>query len=175
MATESGVRLCEWKIEDAAALAETINNEKVTANLRDGIPFPYTEKDGEEFINKTLSAEKDTQYGFSITFEGKVIGSIGVYRRENVHRLTAEIGYYIGEPYWGKGIITDAIKQMCEYVFKNTDIVRIFATPYSHNKASCRALEKAGFQLEGVMRCEAIKNGKMLDSMMYALIKPALI
>jgi len=172
VASASGICLQEWKIEDAADLANTISNEKVTANLRDGIPFPYTEKDANEFICKTLSAEENTQYAFSITFEGKVIGSIGVFRRENVHRLTAEIGYYIGEPYWGKGFMTDAIKQMCGYVFDNTDIVRIFATPYSRNKASCRTLEKAGFQLEGIMRCEAVKNGEMLDSMMYALIKP---
>ena len=166
-----GVHLRAWGTEDAPALTAAINNKKVLDNLRDGIPYPYTEKDAEEFIRATLATERDSRYAFAITYDGKVIGSIGVFRKENVHRLTAELGYYIAEPHWGKGIVTEAVKQICAYVFMNTDIVRIFAEPYAHNAASCRVLEKAGFQLEGTLRQNAIKNGQMTDMKMYAILK----
>jgi len=171
MAKELCVGLRPWAMEDAPYVAEAINNIKVLDNLRDGIAYPYTESDAEEFVSAMLDAEKDTQYTFAITYGGKVIGSIGVFRKENVHRLTAEMGYYIAEPYWGMGIMTEAVRQMCAYIFENTDIVRIFAEPYAHNEASCRVLEKAGFQLEGVLRQNAIKNGSILDMKMYAALK----
>ena len=166
------VNLREWTTEDATDLAAAINNKKVLDNLRDGIPFPYTEQDAVEFITAMLNAAKDNQYAFAITYDGKVIGSMGVFRKENVHRFTAEMGYYIAEPYWGKGIVTEAIKRMCAYIFEKTDIIRIFAEPYASNAASCRVLEKAGFQFEGVLRRNAVKNGQMMDMRMYAIIKP---
>ena len=135
------IDLREWRLEDAPDLAAAINNKRVQDNLRDGIPYPYTEKDAKEFISAMLSAKKDTQYAFAITCDGKAIGSIGVFRRDNVHRLTGELGYYIAEPYWGKGVMTEAVRQMRDYIFENTDIVRIFAEPYANNTASCRVLE----------------------------------
>lgn len=100
-----------------------------------------------------------------------MVGSIGVFRRENIHFRTAEIGYYIAESHWGKGIGTNALKQICQKVFETTDIVRIFAEPFSDNLASCHILEKAGFQREGTLRKNAIKNGQFKDMQMYALIK----
>ncbi|MDR0286812.1 MAG: GNAT family N-acetyltransferase [Clostridiales bacterium] len=165
------VHLREWKTDDAPDLADVINNRKVLDNLRDGIPYPYTEKDAAEFIAATLSAEKDTQYAFAICYDDKVVGSIGVFRKDNVHRYTAEMGYYIAEPYWGNGIMTEAVRQMCAYVFENTDIVRVFAEPYAHNNASCRVLEKAGFQFEGVLRQNAVKNGQFADMKRYSVIR----
>ena len=108
---------------------------------------------------------------FAVTVDDKVIGSIGVFRQGNIHRLTAELGYYISEEYWGNGIMTEAVKQICEYVFRNSDIIRIYAEPFSYNTASCRVLEKAGFQFEGLLRHNAIKNNKVIDMKMYSLIK----
>ena len=175
MVKELGVSLREWSMEDAADLKVAISNKKILDNLRDGIPYPYTEEDAEEFIHAALAAEKETQYSFAVTYDGKAIGSIGVFRKENVHRLTAELGYYIAEPYWGKGIMTEAVKQMCTYIFENTDIIRIFAEPYASNQASCRVLEKAGFQLEGTLRQNAVKNGQLVDMKMYAVLKPPVI
>jgi len=171
MVEEMNVQLCDWRIEDAPHLASSINNKKVMDNLRDGIPYPYSEQDAVEFLTASLGAEKDSQYSFAITCDGKVVGNIGVYRKLGVHRFTAELGYFIAETHWGKGIMTEAVRQMCAFIFENTDIVRIFAEPYAYNEASCRVLEKAGFRFEGTLRSNVIKSGKMLDMKMYALIK----
>jgi RimJ/RimL family protein N-acetyltransferase len=161
----------KWRIDDKSDLATNLNNLKVLNNLRDGLPYPYTENDAEDFIRAMLSADKDSTFAFAITLDDKVIGSIGVFRQDNIHYRTAEMGYYIGEPYWGNGYMTNAIKQVCEYVFKNTDIIRIFAEPFTYNIASCRALEKAGFQYEGTLKSNAVKCGNIVDMKMYALIR----
>lgn len=161
----------EWKMEDKAPLAKILNNQKILNNLRDGLPYPYTEKDAEEFITSVLSADKSKTFAFAITVNDMVIGSIGVFRCDNIHFQTAEMGYYLGEPYWGKGFATSAVKQICRYIFDNTDIIRIFAEPFAYNVASCTVLEKAGFQLEGILHSNAVKNGKVLDMKMYAFIK----
>lgn len=145
--------------------------KKVQDNLRDGIPYPYTEQDGVDFISAMLSADENDTFAFAITVDEKVIGSIGVYRQENIHRQTAELGYYIAEEYWDKGIMTEAIKQICQYVFQKSDILRIYAEPFAYNEASCRVLEKAGFQYEGTLRNNAVKNGKVIDMKMYSILK----
>lgn len=166
---ESKIR--EWQIEDAENLALVINNKKIQDNLRDGLPYPYTVEHAKEYITSMLSADKDEAYTFAITVDDLVIGSMGVFRCNNIHFRSAEMGYYIAESYWGKGIGTSAVKQTCRYIFENTDIIRIFAEPFAYNTASCHILEKAGFQCEGILRKNAIKNGVILDMKMYALIK----
>ena len=156
---------------DAADLARTISNKKVQDDLRDGLPYPYTEQDGAEYIQAMLSADENNTFAFAVTVDDKAIGSVSVFRQENIHRRAAELGYYIVEEYWGKGVMTEAVKQICKYVFENSDIVRIYAEPFAYNTASCRVLEKAGFTLEGVLKNNAFKNGKIIDMKMYALIK----
>jgi len=165
------VTIRKWKPEDARDLAEAINNKKVLDNLRDGVPYPYAEKDAAEFIGAMLAAAEDSQFAFAILLGEKVVGSIGVFRQENVHRFTGELGYYIAEPYWNRGVTTEAVRQICSYVFENTDIIRIFAQPFAFNQASCRVLEKAGFQYEGTLRQNAVKNGRVEDMRMYAVLK----
>lgn len=167
-------KIRKWKLSDAAALTVAISNKKILDNLRDGLPYPYTEKDGEDYISDMLSTNEDETFAFAITSDNKVIGSIGVFRQENIHRQTAELGYYISEEYWGKGIMTEAVKQICEYVFSNSDIIRIYAEPFAYNIASCRVLEKAGFQYEGTLRNNAVKNGKVIDMKMYSILKAEL-
>jgi len=164
-------KIREWQIKDAENLALAINNKKVQDNLREGIPYPYTVEDAKEYITSMLSADKDVTYAFAITVDDKAIGSIGVFRCNNIHFRTAEMGYYIAESYWGKGIGTNAVKQTCRYIFENTDILRVFAEPFACNTASCRILEKAGFQCEGILRKNAIKNEVILDMKMFAMIK----
>lgn len=161
----------QWVAGDACDLAVALNNRNIQDNLRDGLPLPYTEKDAMDYINSVLSAPENTQYAWAIHASGKAIGSIGIFRNENVHRLTAEMGYYVAEPYWGQGFASNAIKEASDFVFTNTDIVRVYAEPYAHNIGSCRALEKAGFLLEGVMKSNAIKNGKLVDMKLYARIR----
>ena len=126
----------KWKLTDAKDIAVALSNKKIQDNLRDGLPYPYSEQDGIDFISSMLSANEDETFAFAITLDDKAIGSIGVFRQQNIHRQTAEMGYYIAEEYWGKGIMTDAVKQICEYVFKNSDILRIYAEPFAYNTGS---------------------------------------
>ena len=165
------VRLRAWTLADAPALAKLINNKKVQDNLRDGLPFPYGEEDAKAFLSAVLASDPDQNLAFAIEADGELIGSISATRCANIHFRTAELGYYLGEPYWGKGFATEAVRQICDYIYRNTDIIRIFAEPFAYNAASCRVLEKAGFQLEGVLRSNAVKNGRVQDMNMYARIR----
>jgi ribosomal-protein-alanine N-acetyltransferase len=162
-----------WRREDAADLALALNNKNIQNNLRDGLPYPYTAADALDYINAMLGAARDTAYAFAITVDDRAVGSIGVFRRENIHARTAEMGYYVAQPYWGQGLGTAAVAQTCRYIFAKTDILRIFAEPFSYNAGSCRILEKNGFVCEGVMHSNAVKCGQILDMKLYALIRPA--
>jgi ribosomal-protein-alanine N-acetyltransferase len=156
---------------DAPDLARAINNKRVQDNLRDGLPYPYTVRDAEEYIAALLAADPNDVFAFAIVDGERVVGSISAFRQTNVHRRTAELGYYIAEPDWGRGIATDAVRQLCAQVFANSDILRIFAEPFVYNTASCRVLEKAGFAFEGTLCQNAVKNGRVLDMRMYALLR----
>lgn len=160
-----------WRMQDAASLVEILNNPRVQNNLRDGLPYPYTEKDAQDYIAAMLSSEKNNTFAFAICLQDKAIGSIGAFRGGNIHYRTAELGYYLGESYWGKGLGSSAVQQFCHYLFRNTDILRLFAEPFAHNLASCRILEKCGFQMEGILRRNAVKNGQILDMKLYALLR----
>lgn len=166
---EIGIRT--WRLSDAPELAQSIGNPAVQQNLRDGIPYPYTEEDARTFIREMLGADPNETFAFAITAEDRAVGSIGIYRQGNIHRQTAELGYYIAQPFWGRGIGTRAVQLACSYVFEHTDILRIFAEPFAYNAASCRVLEKAGFTLEGVLRKNAVKDGRVLDMKLYALVR----
>ncbi|MCI8735234.1 MAG: GNAT family N-acetyltransferase [Clostridia bacterium] len=168
------VNIRQWRLSDAEDLAEALNDPSVLNNLRDGLPYPYTVSDAEEFISAMLSANRNDVFAFAITADGKTVGSIGVFRQGNIHCRTAETGYYINRKFWGQGVATAAVRKACEYVFENSDIIRIFAEPFADNAASCRVLEKSGFTQEGVLKCNAVKNGKIMDMKMYSLIKPSL-
>lgn len=164
-------QLRKWKLSDAADLASALNNEKVLNYLRDGLPYPYTQKDAQHYINSILSSNPNETFAYAIDVDGKAVGSIGAFRQGNIHFRTAELGYYLAEEYWGKGIMTQAVKQLCQKLFAETDLLRIFAEPFAYNIGSRRVLEKAGFQLEGILKRNAVKNGSVLDMAMYALTK----
>ena len=160
-----------WSLDDATDLAAVISNPKVQANLRDGLPYPYTEQDAKDYISYILSADENDTFAFAIVADGRFIGSIGAFRQSNIHSQTAEIGYYIAEPYWGRGIMTNAVRQLCEYVFSHSNIIRLYAEPFAFNLGSCRVLEKAGFRYEGTLRSNAVKNGRVIDMKMYARLR----
>lgn len=164
-------RIRRWRIEDAEDLAAALNNENVLNNLRDGLPFPYTAEDGREYIKAMLAADRNEVFAFAVEYCGKAVGSIGIFRQGNIHFKTAELGYYIAEEFWGRGIATAAVKAACAHVFENSDIIRIYAEPFARNKASCRVLEKAGFVCEGTLKNNAVKCGKTEDMKMYALVR----
>lgn len=166
---ECGIR--SWQMEDAPDLTIAINNPNVQKNLRDGPPYPYTENDARDYISLMQSADPNSVFAFAITADNRCIGSIAFFRKENIHYRTAEIGYYIAEPFWGKGFGSSAVQQGCNYLFQSTDILRIFAEPFAYNTASCRILEKNGFVCEGILRSNAVKNGQLLDMKLYARIK----
>lgn len=163
--------LRKWAVADANQLAVALNNKKILDNLRDGLPFPYTIADAKGYIKAMQDSDANNTFAYAITDGDRVIGSIGVFRKDNIHFRTAELGYYIAEPDWGQGHGTRAVKQICELVFETTDIIRIFAEPFARNLGSCRILEKAGFQLEGLLRKNAIKNGQAEDMKLYALVR----
>jgi len=161
--------LREWQKEDAEGLALIADNKKIYDNLRDVFPHPYTLDDAKSYISFISKSQKDV--GLVIEVNGKLAGSIGAFFKEDVYRKNAEIGYYLGENYWRKGIMTKAIQSLTHYVFENYDVVRIYAEPFARNAGSRRALEKAGFILEGVLKKSVIKNNTIEDSCIYALVK----
>ncbi|MBP3486571.1 MAG: GNAT family N-acetyltransferase [Oscillospiraceae bacterium] len=164
--------LRKWRLSDAADLAAALSNKEILNNLRDGLPYPYTEQDAAAYITAMHSADENSTFAYAITVEGKVVGSIGAFRQGNIHARTAELGYYLARDYWGRGIMTDAIRRLCALIFDTTDILRIYAEPFAYNAGSCRALEKAGFAYEGTMKNSAVKNGKVVDMRLYALTRP---
>ena len=161
--------LRKWRLSDAKDLAAALSNERILRNLRDGLPFPYTEQDAHDYIAKMLSSDENSTFAYAITVDGRVVGSIGAFRQSNIHRQTAELGYYLAQAYWGRGIMTSAIRKLCRILFDTTDILRIYAEPFAYNTGSRRALEKAGFHYEGTMKNNAVKNGKILDMALYSL------
>lgn len=160
-----------WVLSDAQAIANALNNPNIQKNLRDGLPFPYTAADARDYISATLEAAPGSQYHWAITYRDQAIGSIGVFRKDNIHHRTAEMGYYLAQEYWGKGIMPHAVRMVCSELFATTDIIRIFAEPFAYNMASRRVLEKSGFTLEGTLRKNAVKDGVVIDMCMYSILR----
>ncbi len=164
--------LRKWEPEDAQTITKYANNPKIANHLRDGFPSPYTLADAEEFVESCIHADESRQFCRAVVINGEAVGSIGVFLKDDVYCKSAEIGYWLGEPFWWKGIMSCAIRQVCAEVFRlYPEIVRIYAQPYAINAASRRALEKAGFALEGLMKKSVYKNGRVMDSCMYALLR----
>ena len=167
--TDNNIKLRGFDFEDAVTIARLCDNPKIWNNLRDYVPSPYGLKDAEDFITHCLVEHPQTT--FAIEYEGELVGVIGLETQSDVYKLTAEIGYWIGEDYWNLGISTRAIRLISEYGFSQLGLVRIFAGVFDYNKASQRVLEKAGFHLEGVLRKALFKNNQIFDEYRYALIK----
>jgi len=159
----------DWKVDDAPAIVRHANNPKVAINLRDRFPHPYTLSDAESFLSRANSQEPRTS--FAIATASEPIGGIGLMLGRDVHYLTAELGYWLSELFWGNGIMTSALIAITEYGFREFGLNRIYAEPYASNSASMRVLEKAGFTFEGRLRASVVKNGKILDQCMFAKVR----
>ncbi len=165
-----GIVLRPWLINDAAQLALIADNKKIADNLRDGFPFPYSLQDAGNWLNIILPENLHPRF-FAITVDKQLVGSIGIVSKSNIYRKNIEIGYFLSEEFWGKGIATKAIKAATSYAFKDFDIVRVYAEPFADNPGSRRALEKAGFTLEAILKRNVITNGIIKDSCVYSVLK----
>jgi RimJ/RimL family protein N-acetyltransferase len=158
-----------FRMDDKEKLAQLANNKKLWDNLRDYIPYPYSLTDAEEYISFCTSQNPQTY--FAVEYNGEFVGSIGLILQTDVYRKSAEIGYWIGEPFWGKGIASKAVALIVDYGFQNLDIVRIFTGIFGFNIGSQRVLEKKGFIKEAVFKKEIYKNGIFSDEIQYAIWK----
>jgi RimJ/RimL family protein N-acetyltransferase len=165
-----GIILRPWSITDAPKLALIADNKKIADNLRDGFPYPYSLKDAKDWLNLILPENNPPRF-FAITIDKQLIGSIGIVAKTDIYRKNFEIGYFLSEEFWGKGITTRAIKAATSYAFRDFDVVRIYAEPFADNSASRRALEKSGFRLEATLKNNVIKNGIIKDSCIYSILR----
>ncbi len=163
--------LRQWQPEDAASIAIAANNKKIAANLRNVFPHPYTLANAQWYVNDCIAREGAGQLTRAIAVDGKAVGSIGIFIQQDVHEKSAELGYWLAEEYWGKGITTEAVRQICQLAFQQFDILRIYAEPFADNQGSRRVLEKAGFTCEGTLRNAVYKGNKIFSSCIYALLK----
>jgi RimJ/RimL family protein N-acetyltransferase len=165
-----GLILRPWSVHDSRELAVIADNKKVADNLRDGFPNPYSLKDAIDWLNIILQENNPPRF-FAIISDRQLVGSIGIVTKSDIYRKNFEIGYFLDEKHWGKGIATRAIKAATSYAFKDFDIVRIYAEPFADNPGSRRALEKAGYRLEATLHRNVIKNGIIKDSCIYSVLK----
>jgi len=161
--------LRSWEWRDRDAIVRHANNRKVSINLRDRFPYPYTERDARNWLDAVIGLEPETN--FAIDVAGEAVGGIGYTMQYDVGRRSAEIGYWLGEDFWGRGIATEALIAVTDHAFANHDLCRIFAHVFDWNQASARVLEKAGFAFEGRMRKSVTKEGQTIDQLMYAMIR----
>jgi ribosomal-protein-alanine N-acetyltransferase len=164
-----GFTLRGWKSGDAESLQKHADNTNITDFVMDRFPSPYTIDDAINWIE--MMQNQDPMVNFSIAIDGNVIGGIGLELRGDVYRKTALLGYWLGEEYWGRGIMPEAVKLITNYAFTHLDIIRLQAGILGNNPKSIRVLEKAGFIKEGVMKNGIIKNGVILDEHIYAFWK----
>jgi len=158
-----------WSFEDKSAVVKYANNRNIWLNLRDTFPHPYTERDADTYLQSVVDQHPETD--FAIATPEEAIGGIALKLKEDVSKKSAELGYWLGEPFWGRGIATAAVGTVVEYGFSHFDIVRIWAEVFEWNPASIRVLEKAGFLLEGRLRKSVFKDGKVIDKFIYAIVR----
>lgn len=166
----AGILIRSWEYGDRHALTELADNRRIWDNVRDYFPSPYTLRDAKAWIASQRG--KDPAESFAVVCDGLLAGAVGVFTRTDIYRCTAELGYWIGEPFWGRGVASEAVRLVTETAFaRDPALVRIFAEVYAHNTASQRVLEKNGFVLESRRRNAYIKNGRLGDDTVWVLFR----
>ena len=160
------IAIRNWKYEDLNSLVLHANNIKIWNNLRNYFPHPYTEEDGKAWLEKVVDALPAVN--MAIDVNGQAVGGIGLILNGDVYIKSAEIGYWLGEKFWNKGIITKALNQVVEIAFNEFNIERVFARPFGTNKASQKVLEKCGFEQEAILKKTIFKNGDYIDELIYS-------
>ena len=158
-----------WRKDDLRALLHHANNLNIAINLRDQFPNPYTRHDGIDFLDYAHTQEPECS--FAIEYGGEVVGGVGFQLGRDIARISAEMGYWLGEEFWGRGFATRAVTATSEWAFDNYKLTRVYAFVFAHNVASIRVLEKARFEREGLLRRSAIKNGVVIDQLLYAKVR----
>jgi [ribosomal protein S5]-alanine N-acetyltransferase len=161
-----------WTFDDAAGLAAGLNNRRVWLHLRDWVPHPYSIEDARNYLERVIPPQ--SEHAVCIEVDGAVGGGMSIRMGSGVHRRTAELGYWLAEPLWSRGIMTSAVRAFVPASMQSLGLDRIFATTYSNNPASARVLENAGFVFEGRLRKNAVKDEQVLDSLMYAWVREEL-
>ena len=169
LALQSGVIIRSWHESDAAAIQRYANNRKIWMNLRDLFPHPYTLENARAFLGHVLGETPATT--FAVATPSEAIGCIGLRLGRDVQRKNAELGYWLGEPFWGQGIMSEAVARFTPWAFGMFELQRIYAEPFATNDASARVLAKAGFVCEGRLRASIFKDGQQLDSFLYARVR----
>lgn len=144
-----GIILRKWRMEDAPDVARYADNENVARNLRDVFPHPYSLRDAETYLADCIAAGDEGRLCRALEADGRAVGSIGVFVGADVYSKSAELGYWLAEEYWGRGMMTQAVREICAEAFRRFGLARIYAEPFARNTGSRRVLEKAGFVLEG--------------------------
>lgn len=165
----NGFILRRWMKKDIKSLVENADNRNVWINLKDIFPSPYTKEDAHKWIEMTNKFPANTN--FAIVVNDKAVGGIGAHFHGDVYKKSAEIGYWIGENYWGKGIATEAVRRFVLFLFDNFEINRIFARVFGWNRSSARVLEKNGFKFEGKLANHVFKDGFYTDEIIFGLLK----
>jgi len=163
------ITLRNWKLTDAAALQHNADNPKISTNLFDRFPSPYTIEAAEAWVERWQ--DQDPIINFAITINDEVIGGIGLEFRQDVYRQTPLMGYWLAEQHWGKGIMPEAVMLVVDYAFKNLEVIAIVANVFSKNPASMRVLEKSGFIKRGMIPQSAFKHGEILDEYVFSISK----
>jgi len=159
-----------WRQDDAESLQRYANNRRISMHMRDRFPFPYEREHARMFLSYATQQPEPTVWAIEV--DGGAAGGIGIELHGDVERVSAEIGYWLGEPFWGRGIVTAALQAVSAEAFRRHELSRLFAVPFADNAASIRVLEKAGFVQEGHMRRSAIKNGLIRDQLLFATYRP---
>ena len=158
-----------WATADEASLVQHANNRNIWLNVRDRFPHPYTANDAKLWIK--IANRDTTMLNVAMEVDQQAVGGLGVVFKDDVYHRTAEIGYWLGETYWNRGLTSRAVASLSEYVFAHYDIVRLYAGIFEHNKASARVLEKAGYTFEARLRCSVTKGGQTQDELIYARLR----
>jgi RimJ/RimL family protein N-acetyltransferase len=164
--------LRQWRLEDEESLVRHANDRRVSIDLRDRFPFPYTASHARDWLAKTIPADPPTNFAITDPANDEAVGGVTLMLQTDIERINAEIGYWLGVAYWGRGMMSAAVKAATTYAFEVLGLERVFAVAFTRNTGSARVLEKAGFRLEGKLLHSAVKEGIVLDQFMYAVTKP---
>ena len=169
MNVKNDISIRVFKKSDRTLLAKYANNNKFRKNLRDIMPYPYTLKDADSFIEIALL--EDPTLTFAITLNKKIVGVCGLNLQTDIYRESCEIGYWVAEPFWGNGIATTALNLLTDYAFTTLEKERVYTGVFDYNLASQKVLEKCGYKKEGVFKNALIKDGKLYDEVRYARLR----